>query len=395
MQPARVADFDDALGIDTHVSALATSYGDLPAVLSALAYLDIAHVRDNPPAAGSPARYLALERAGIGLDMVARSDAEPNLPLYERLSTHLDAIEGGNEVNAHPNSFFYHGLGQIPAAILLQRSLHDEVKADPVLRDIPVALFTTVDHGAAADNPPYGDAAQDADLANAHAYPRAAAVAPEVYLGPDIARAAAAVPGAPVLLTEFGYFTWPDAPHDNGVDAAVQARWLLDAVADNFFLNHVRRQYIYELVDQREDSAAPDKENHFGLFDLAWEPKPAAVALHNLHLLLGEGRDATPPKPRNITVTGLPAGAHTGLLENARGDLLLFCWAEPPIWDAVHHTETAPGAVPVTVTFPGTPEWLTVYDPLRGTAPLVQAAHTGKIEFALGGDLLLVEDRQP
>ena len=94
MQPARVADFTSALGINTHVSALSTSYGDLPAVLSALAYLGIAHVRDNPPAAGSPARYLALERAGIGLDLVARSDAEPNLPLYEKLSGRLDAIEG-------------------------------------------------------------------------------------------------------------------------------------------------------------------------------------------------------------------------------------------------------------------------------------------------------------
>ncbi len=394
MQPESVANFTGSLGINTHVYALSTPYGDLPAVVSALAYLGITHVRDNPPAVAAPERYLALAAAGIGLDLVARSDAEPNLPLYERLVAHLDSIEGGNEVNAHPNSFFYHGLAQIPAAMLLQRTLHDEVKANPQLRRVPIALFTTVDHGMAADNPPYGDAARDADLANAHAYPRAEAAPPDVYLAGNIARAAAAAPGAPLLLTEFGYFTWAWAPHDNGLDAAVQARWLLDAVADNFFLNHVRRQYIYELVDQHEDGAAPDKENHFGVFDLNWQPKPSAVALHDLHVLLGGGRAATAPfAPREFTVTGLPPGAHTGLLQNARGDLFLFCWAEPPIWDAAHHIEMPAPDVPVTVTFPGAPMSLAVVDPLTGTAPLMQTPRANKIAFTLGADLLLVEAR--
>ena len=65
---------------------------------------------------------------------------------------------------------------------------------------------------------------------------------------------------------------------------------------------------------------------------------------------------ATPrhlPCRRTSPVTGLPAGAHTGLLQNSAGDLFLFCWAEPPVWDAVHHLELPSPAVPVAITFPG------------------------------------------
>ena len=381
--------FVDAIGVNTHVCAVSTAYGDLARVVGALAYLGIRHVRDNPPADASPRRYRALEQAGIGLELVARSGEEPDLRLYDQLAGGLDGIEGANEVNAHPDSLLYRGLAGFPAAFLLQSNLYDRVKADSELRGVPVAMFSAVYHSA-ADLPPYPGAAGKADLANVHAYPPGAASPPDVYLAGDIARWARAVPGAPVLLTEFGYFTWPAAPRHAGVDERTQAQWTLAALADNFFVGHVKRQYIYELVDQMPDSGAPDKEHHFGLFTVLWKPKPAAVAIHNLGTILGDAGATAPPA---IVLSGLAPTAHAGFLKTSQGRLFLLLWDEPGPETTWQHPEAS--AAPVVVKFPQDPGPVQLYDPLRSAAPVQSFHGTAKPAISLSGDLMVLTWRQP
>ena len=381
--------FFDTVGVNTHVCAFSTAYGDLPEVLRALAYLGVRHVRDNPPAGASAQGYRALEQAGIGLELVARSGEDPDLRLYDQLAGGLDGIEGANEVNAHPNSLVYRGFSGFPAAFLLQSNLYDEVKADSVLRGVPVAMFSAVYHGA-ADLPPYAGAAGKADVANVHAYPPGAASPPDVYLADDIARWALAVPNSPILLTEFGYFTWPGAPHDAGVDERMQAEWTIDALADNFFVNHVKRQYIYELVDQTQDQGVPDKEHHFGLFTVSWMPKPVAVAIHNLGTLLGDARASASP---GAIVSGLGPTAHAGFLETSGGRLFLLLWDEHRP-DKVPPTTEAPAA-PVEVRFPNDPGTIQLYDPLRLAAPVQTFHNTAGATLDLSGDLMVMAWRQP
>ena len=379
-----VGDFADAIGVNTHICALSTAYGDLPEVLRALAYLGTRHVRDNPPANASPQRYRTLEQAGIGLELVARSGEEPDLWLYEQLAGGLDGVEGPNEVNAHPDSLAYRGLSGFPAALLLQGNLYGEVKADRKLHGVPVAMFSAVYHGP-TDLPPYAGATGKADVANAHAYSSGPASPPDVYLAEDIGRWAAAVPDAPVLLTEFGYFTWPQAPGDAGVDEQLQAEWTVDALADNFFLYHVSRQYIYELVDQRHDDGAPDKEHHFGLFTASWQPKLAAVAIHNLNTLLGH---ASALVSSGAAVSGLPPTAHAGLLKTPKGSLFLVLWNEALPTRTRQPAEAS--SAPVEVKFPDSAGTIQVYDPLRSAAPVQTFNNAKQAAISLSDDLLVI-----
>jgi hypothetical protein len=82
------------------------------------------------------------------------------------------------------------------------------------------------------------------------------------------------VPAVPIYVTEMGY---PSFAGKGGVDARTAADYLT-----RFVLLASERPYIagvwwYCLRDQGTDPN--DKEHHFGTFDFAWQPKPAAHAL--------------------------------------------------------------------------------------------------------------------
>jgi hypothetical protein len=187
----------------------------------------------------------------------------------------------------------------------------------------------------------YAPVAADCDFANQHPYPKGgrqpAAIirqAHDEYVGPR-----GAMPGKPMMFTEFGYHTLVGKPARQGrwqgVDEDLQAALLINGLLDAVSIG-VSRTYIYQLLDGYADgAAAPDQERHFGLFRFDGSPKPAATALKALFTVLADSSaDARVFAPAPVAAVVEADGPVRALrLRNASGRAFLALWNETPVWD--------------------------------------------------------------
>ena len=130
---------------------------------------------------------------------------------------------------------------------------------------------------------------------------------------------------------------------------------------------------IYELLDETPRNG--NFENHWGLFDLNGCPKQSGVALHNFLYVIGDaGATASTFTPGNLayTVTGLPSGGKSILLQRSDGGFLLVLWVDANIFvNGV--VSTAPTNY-VTATFGSSVFTLNVYDPMYGVASIADTS---------------------
>ena len=196
----------------------------------------------------------------------------------------------------------------------------------------------------------FGNLSADADLANVHAY-ASKGVPPFWMLQPTIRKVQGWL-DRPAVVTESNYPTLLQ-PDGNGVSEAVQSKWVLAILLDNF-RNGVLATYIYQLLDGTPDPSGQEFEAHFGLFRSDWTPKPAATALRNL-LLLMQGSESCPnpatPVPYHVD---LPHDGFDLLMTRPDGSSLLVLWAEPAIWDPAGNKDVRAPQIPAAITFAGT-----------------------------------------
>lgn len=389
VQAVRVADFIDTLGVNTHLGYNDGGYANVRAVLRDLNYLGIRQVRDSTPDpnGGSPYRaYLAsiavAVKAGIRFDLVV----DPALPIttsldqVERLMRHgtqaVTSIEGPNEINNAPVR--YRGQCCEAAAEAFQHDLYAAVKADPLLRKLPVYYLTggrriDLDAGPGL-----------ADYANGHPY---------LYQGGS--------PGSrivdefktyftmplpyPRVITETGYFDQPDDPAGSGVDGATQARLTLDLLFDAF-RQGVGRTYLYQLLSAYPDAQRNSPDIEYGLFNQDNSPKPVAAAIHNLTSMLSDTATTSAtftPGRLDYSVSGLPATGQSVLLQRESGSYILVVWAEPRIWNEATHTPEAAPVNRVVVTLAARASRISVRDPLLGVASARTYANANAVSLDL------------
>jgi hypothetical protein len=231
-----------------------------------------------------------------------------------------------------------------------------------------------------------------ADLANAHPYPKRGAQARE-YFKDAIAIEAKNMAGKPVAFTETGYYTLPQSSDWGGVDEQAQARMTLNLFATAAKLG-VRRTYLYELLDAYPDPEGKEVANHFGLFALDKRAKPSAVALHNLTAILGEkaeDRRSEASDPLNYTVEGLPATADSLLLRKDSGAQMLILWNEPDVWDE-DRLEPIPASLQeVTVDLGATYASVRIFDPIAGSTPIARLSNVRSVVLGLTDHPLILE----
>ncbi|WP_293881224.1 hypothetical protein [Sphingomonas sp.] len=252
----------DTLGVNTHMGQ-----GQPPAkVAEALRLTGLRHIRDSVlppsilatlvPAMQGTVRLTAVVggRRPIKALIIALEAIERKWPGI------LAAIEGPNEVNNFP--FPYKGLSGSPAAVAFQSDLYAAVRASAPLHHLPVIAFTDL---------AFQDSASD--FFNFHPYPPNGEL-----LEPRIARMKARVaqsssPTKPIQFTEFGYST---SEMNEERQAALLIAGCRAAVAAG-----IRRVFVYQLSDfyPDRDPAHPALGNHYGLFDLHYRPKKAALAI--------------------------------------------------------------------------------------------------------------------
>ncbi len=382
----RAADFLDTIGVNVHVTYTDSSYVKIDAVVAALRYLGVNHVRDYSlsPGGQGQASYGRLARAGIrfnlfqqGGDVAAAVDRMQTF--VQIFPGSIASIEGPNEVNNFP--IRYGGLTGDAAAKAFMAAFYDAIKAVPSLADIPVYGITS-----------WPEFASKADVANFHSYPPSGDQ-PLARLTRDRNQQLAAMPGKPTALTESGYYTLPGKGTWGGVDDATQAGLILNLLFDATRLG-VGRTFIYQLLDAYPDPDGSDMEKHFGLFDIAFAPKPAATALRNLTTILADpGADARTFATRSLphTVKGLPATAGTLLLQKASGAFQLVFWNEPDVWDETANKPIPVGTETVTLDLGGTFPTVRVFDPVASGDATRTLTDVRELRFDIGAHPVIVE----
>ena len=214
--------------------------------------------------------YISPGSAGFAWQL-QQIEAVPSIVAY---------VEGPNESDYAPQ--YYNGLSGLPATQAEMQALYASVKGDAQLAGVPViqTSFANVSNFAV-----YGAQPGTADLANVHLYfgtgnnPGATN-----QIGTLVQDAQIVTPGAPTIATEAGYYTMQGDP--SGVSQIVQAKYMLDLLFDDWNAG-ITATVLFELVDEQPDPGNTTLNDHFGLFNTDWTPKPAAIALHNLMTILG------------------------------------------------------------------------------------------------------------
>ena len=384
----RAEEFLDSIAVNLHLPYTDGGYMSGSETLRALNYLGVRFVRDH--AIGPKMQPESLQNfekfgaAGISFDMIVNGGDIPrnlaNLSAYEQKHPGaIHAIEGPNEVNNWPVS--YDGKTGTAGAVAYQQALYDAVKADPVLKDVPVYNFT---------NWPYS--AGKSDFANIHPYAKKGRQPYEVIQG-ELGAVTSLMPGRPAVVTETGYYTLPKPGVGwGGVDEPTQAKFFVNLYLDAALLG-VKRSYLYQLLDAYPDPQGKDQEKHFGLFDLSYKPKPAATALRTLRTLLHDSDPAArsfDARPFSATITGLPPGAKTLKLQKADGTDIIAIWDEPDIWDETAGQAIAVPPKTVTISLAEARGWISAYVPAAGNQPVASASSSQQLAVQLSDTAILV-----
>ena len=381
----RASTFTNSVGVNVHVEYTDGQYASSAAVVADLQYLGVDHVRDAAlnPANQGQSSYAVLASAGIKFDLFFQGTNIPStLSLVDSLEAaypgSISAIEGPNEINNWPIT--YNGLTGNSAGVAYQDALYSAVQGDSALSNVPIYSLTgNTTAGQATD-------------VNVHAYPFSGAQ-PYSTLSSDLAATPGLSTAAGAVLTEAGYYTLTDGVGWGGVSEQAQATMTLNLVMDATKLGY-SQVYLYQLLDAYNDPTGSNPDDHFGLFDLNNNPKPVAVAIHDLMGILddtGSTAATFTTGSLNYTISNLPSTGNSLLMEKSNGAYDIVVWNEPQVWNATTETDIAVAPTTVTVNLGGTFTNVSVYDPMTGETAIATAQNTSSIQVAITDSPLIIE----
>jgi hypothetical protein len=320
----------------------------------------------------------------------------------------LLAFEGNNEPNNWGVTYQGEkGGGAAPswmAVAKLQRDLYRAVKSDPVLKKYPV--WSISEGGAQKDNvglqfltiPPGADTlmpegTQYADFANVHNYiyhPNSAAVEDNKAWNAADPSAGCKIDG---LYGNYGV-TWaqhfrgyseeqlqtlPRVTTETGttiggaITEEIHALNLL-----NLYLAQFKRGWSHTAVYLLRDRTDEGGNQRFGFFDPDYQPRKAAVYLHNLTTILADKPSHVEPAALSYSIPVQPATVHDLLLQNSDGQFLLIVWGE-----------RVEGTDDIVVELER-PADVTVFDPTKGTEPIEKQSQAKTIRLRVSDHPLVL-----
>ena len=381
---ATVTQFLSSIGVNTHMDATDTPYGNVATVAKDLAYLGVTHIRDHAWDVDLPA-YQTLAAKGVKFDLIVDANAKNLVTSMIPIKSSIVSFEGANEVDIQPVAV--PGVhGNVASALAEQKALYAAVKGNSALSAIPVINESIGDPNNYAS---YVGTVAYSDMINMHAY-AAWGDAPRYVLPQRMATEGSTT--KPSIITETGYFTMLNNTVDpSGVTESVQARFTLDTLFDDFAMG-VTQTYLYELLDEGNDPAGTNSELHYGLFHADGTPKLAATAIHNLGAILSTpGSGANPAVSLTPSFTNLPDTGRSMQLAGADGAAFLAVWAEPQVWNTNAQTEMPVTTTPVTVDLGKTIASVSVFDPMVGSKAIATYANISKLVLNITDHPLIIE----
>ncbi len=294
--------FLDSVGVCGHFTRTRGVYPEqFDRILPELKALGVRHLRDEgiifPEDRRESASFKRLRQivaSGLRLTVICFDDLNPYLstPL-DRLVDFYDWCDGGIEVFEGSNEPVLTSDPQNAPRLSAQHqtALHNAIRANPALRDLPLAAPSYVLSNRALAF----DLAKVCQYGNIHPY--AGMEHPETTgpgaLSKSLAASAHIAAGRPTLATEIGYHSALKTqsfhfPVTEGIRARYMPRTLLWC-----FINGIRRTYIYEMVSSfaRDDT---NPESSFGLLRHDLSRTAAYEAVRALLSLLTARRQTAP-----------------------------------------------------------------------------------------------------
>lgn len=399
-QGVRSIDFVQSIGVNIKGSLLYNGYANSSLIIQSLNYIGVSNVRDAIVQYGKAAPVLdALAEAGIKFDFRVSSTlpskgadgmAEYVAMLKDFQAEHQGAIlsiEGLNEANAF--YFSYNGDSSIAGAAAFQQYLYTAIKADSQLANIPVYNFTIADHSDAS-YAAMGDLGAYSDAANIHLYMSTSGSGdPRMEYVMGLGRGASR--GDPLVVTEIGHPTLRTEP-GIGTSQKAQAKMMLSELL-LAYENGSQATFIYELFDNSASRPRGEKEVYFGLFSEAGNPKPAAIALHNLTTILTSGDDggADGVLPVAFSVQSSASTVHAMSFEKSGGVYDIAVWNDRPVWNDATDTDYTNPVVSTVVDLGRVESIVRVYDPMTGLVPIATYRNVSSVTLPLRDSPLIIE----
>jgi hypothetical protein len=374
-----VQSFISTMGVNSHMD----QYESNATILAGkLKYLGINQIRDHY-SESLKSNYQYLANQGVRFDMIDYSTDIATLITHAKtLATTapgaLMSVEGLNEINNFPFSF--NGSvwkGGWPnnngaAAAAYQTAFYSALKAQSGLKD--VSMYNLTGNTSAINAASYGLLSLDnmADFGNIHPYAKNG-VQPYVYNLKELASVYTNVSPMHAAITETGYTTAEVTPE-------VQAILLLNTYL-SAFKSGFHKCYVYLLTDNAWEA--------YGFFDRSGNPKPSAVAVHNLTSILADTGTVANSASLGYALTGLPATAHHILLQKSNGSFALIVWNEPPLW--ANGQKLSIAATTVKVTLPKTFAKVSVFNPVDSLNAVASFATKSSLDIQLSDRPLIIE----
>jgi len=321
----------------------------------------------------------------------------------------LLAFEGPNE----PNNWGIHYQGQAGgrdrswlAVAKLQSDLYQAVKTDPLLKLYPVwsisecgaetdnvgLQFLTIPKAAGTLMP---EGTKYADHANVHNYiyhPNAAGLEDNKTWKAADPGPACRVDG---LYGEHG-LTWgrhysgystnelvslPRVTTETGctiggaVTEDIHALNLLSMYLDQF-----KRGWSYTCVYLLRDRVDEAGNQKFGFYSPDYNPRKAAVYLHNLTAILADKGSLRKPGKLGYSIPNEPVTVHDLLLRKSSGVFELVVWAEQ-----------LKGAKDISIDLGATYPLVRIYDPTHGTEPSQSLENVAAVPLTMSDHPMMIE----
>jgi len=148
----------------------------------------------------------------------------------------------------------------------------------------------------------------------------------------------------------------------------------------SLYLDQFKRGWSYTAVYLLRDRGDEAGNQKFGFFSPDYQPRKAAVFLHNLTTILADHESSKKPGKLDYTIPDEPETVHDLLLRKSNGAFELVVWSE-----------LLKGSNVVTVNFGSTHTALKIFDPTMGTSPIRTLAKVRTMQITLSDHPLILE----